>query len=247
MAKIYGLFGAMTGKLADTVMSVRNGEQIARKYQPVVFNPSTPAQIAQRAKLKLMSQLSAVMGSVIAIPRVGSVSSRNLFTKKNIGKATYTSNTASINLESLDLTGSIVFLPTITGSRGTQITFALTDSAQDVDKLAYCFFAKQDDELRFISSAVVSEAGVDNVFPVSYPGNKSTMQGEVLALAYGIRLNSDAARAVYGNIEAPTAEDIARLVTSKTLRESDITLTETRGYTLAPAQQSNMRKNRASE
>lgn len=237
----------MTGKLADTVMSVRNGEQIARRYQPVVYNPSTPGQVAQRAKLKLMSQLSAIMSSVIAMPRVGSVSSRNLFTKKNIGKTTFSSDTASINLESITLTGSVVFLPTVTGSRGAQITFALTDGAQDVDKVAYCFFAKTDEELRFISSAVVSEAGADGVFPVSYPSNKATMQGEVLALAYGIRLNSDAARAVYGGIGAPTAQDIARLVTSKTLSESDITLTETRGFTLSPAQQSNSKKSKVSE
>ena len=113
MAKIYGLFGSMTGKVADVVMSVRNGEQIARKYQPIVTNPNTPAQVEARAKLKLMSQLSAVMASVIAIPRKGNVSSRNGFVKKNYQSLTYASQQADIALANVQLTDSVVAMPSI--------------------------------------------------------------------------------------------------------------------------------------
>ena len=238
MAKIYGLFGAMTGKLADTVMTVRNGEQIARKYQPIVFNPSTPAQVAQRAKLKLLSQLSAVMTSVIAIPRQGAVSSRNIFTKLNHAITSYSNDTATIDLEKIKLTNSSVFLPTVTATRGAQITIALSEGDEDVDKVAYCIFGKVNDELRFVAAPVVDVPSVNNTFPIQYAANTASLQSEVLVLAYGIRLNNQNARAKYGNLEAPTAEDIAKLIVSKTLTESDVTLTETKGITMAAATQS---------
>lgn len=38
------------GKLGDVVLSVRNGEQISRKYQPVVKNPRSYSQMLQRVK-----------------------------------------------------------------------------------------------------------------------------------------------------------------------------------------------------
>lgn len=80
MAKINGLFGAMTGKLADVVMSVSRGQQVVRKYQPNVANPSTSLQVAQRAKMKLASQLAAALDLELKpYGRNGLVSSRNLF------------------------------------------------------------------------------------------------------------------------------------------------------------------------
>lgn len=233
MAKIYGLFGSMTGKLADTVMSVRNGEQIARKYQPVVYNPSTPAQIATRAKLKLMSQLSAVLAPFIAIPRVGPVSSRNLFTKVNFGSATYNNNEADVDIVSIQLTKSSVGLPPLSVRKETNETYVglqPTVTPASVDRMVYVLLQRgTDNRLRVVGSAVAESAGdngrweaIINVDPA-----------ETFILGYGIRLNNDAARAKYGNLEAPTAQDIARIVVSKTLLESDITLTETRGVIMA--------------
>lgn len=234
MAKIYGLFGAMTGKLADTVMSVRNGEQIARKYQPVVYNPSTPAQVAQRAKLKLLSQLSAVCAPVIAIPRQGAVSSRNLFTKKNYPLVSYNTDTASIDLNEVQLTSSVVALPPVLVSRGgDNIDIFLASSAAaalDVDRVVYCIFEKQADEhLRLYASAVVTTPGANNQFPTSIANSASSL----VVLAYGVRDNTEAARAAFGNLEAPSATQVADLIVTRSMVESDITLTETRGATLA--------------
>jgi len=239
MAKIYGLFGSMTGKLADTVMSVRNGEQIARKYQPIVSNPSTPAQVAQRAKLKLLSQLSAVMAPVIAIPRRGSVSSRNLFTKINYPLAGYATDTASITLTGVQLTASVVALPSILAERGEEsievsmeTPYATTTGEPygiDVDKVVYCMFVKgADEKLRYVTSAVVSEAGVHN----DWAGTLPSANAEVVVLAYGIRYNNENARSVYGSLEAPTAVTIAKLIVTSSLTGADVTLTETRGIQL---------------
>lgn len=139
----------MTGKLADVVMAVRNGEQVARKYQPIVFNPSTPAQVAQRAKMKLMSQLSAVMGDVIAIPRSGNVSSRNLFTKKNFALTRYSSaeNQAEIELADVQLTAGVLPMPQVysmvVGDNAITVQMPVGMVPADINKVVYLAFASR--------------------------------------------------------------------------------------------------------
>lgn len=52
MAKIVGIIGSGHGKLGNTVLAVRRGEQIARVYQPVVANPKSARQQFSRAKMR---------------------------------------------------------------------------------------------------------------------------------------------------------------------------------------------------
>lgn len=233
MAKIFGLFGSMTGKLADTVMSVRNGEQIARKYQPIVYNPSSPAQVAQRAKLKLLSQLSAVMAPVIAIRGIGSVSSRNLFTKVNFPAVTYATDTASVNLPGIQLTSSAVGLGAVSASRNTEnivAYFSSNEAPTDVDRVVYAMFAKgSDNKLRFVGSRSAVSTGPGSDWQVTFP----LVNAEVVILAYGVRDNTDAARAVFGNMQVISAEEVAKIIVNRVLTETDVTLTETRGVQLS--------------
>lgn len=237
MAKIYGLFGSMTGKLADVVMTVRNGEQIARKYQPVVFNPSTPAQVAQRAKLKLMSQLSAIMAPVIAIARAGSVSSRNMFTKVNFRAATFIeeTDTASINLEDVQLTKSVVAIGSFNSAARTaenvQVSLVAANVPADIDRVVYAMFAKEaDDSLEYRGSVVATTRGTGaGAFQTDLPLENRAF----VVYAYGIRDNSENARAIFGNITAPTAESVAKLIVNHTLLEDDVTLTKTVGIEVA--------------
>ena len=223
----------MTGKLADTVMSVRNGEQIARKYQPIVFNPSTAAQVEQRAKLKLLSQLSATMAPVIAMPRQGAVSSRNLFTKKNFPLTTYSSETASIDIASIQLTSSVVGLGSVGLERvadGVIAYIVSYEAPTDVDRVVYSMFEKGDDnKLRYVGSLVANSNDDNPGWQVKFPLRET----ELVALAYAVRDNTEAARARFGNMQAVTAEAIAKLLVTRTLTESDVTLTETRGVQLA--------------
>lgn len=235
MAKIYGLFGSMTGKLADTVMAVRNGEQLARKYQPIVSNPSTQAQVEQRAKLKLLSQVSAVMAPYIAIRRVGTVSSRNFFTKINFRYASYSNGTAEFDVESTQLTKSVVGLPALSVTRtGTAAEVALTQGDVDLDRVVYvAFFRQSDGSLRATGSAVASTPGVNATFATTID-LRSSDQFTLVVLAYGVRDNSEAARVVFGDMVVD-AEAVAKLVTSRRLTESDVTLTETRSMVVAAA------------
>lgn len=237
MAKIYGLFGSMTGKLADVVMSVRNGEQIARKYQPVVFNPNTPAQIAVRAKLKELSQLSAIMAPVIAMRREGSVSARNLFTKKNFPAVNFENDTATVDLLSIKLTKGIVALPEIILSREeTTLTARLTGSPSlDVNRVVYaCFVRDLYNNLRYMGSRVVSDAGTNNTYDTTFTGISTSLSAVVYA--YAVRENSEAAKVIFGDTHVDSAEMVAKLIASSTLTESDVTLTETRANISNPPQ-----------
>lgn len=233
MAKFYGS-AVKTGKLGGSVFAIRNGEVIERQYQPVVANPNTNAQVAARARLKLMSQLSAVMAPVIAIPRHRAVSSRNLFVKENYHKSSFASDTASIQLPSIQLTKGILSLPAITATRGTgTVEVSLNSSSKEFSRVVYCCFSKQsDDTLRFYSSTVVTGTGDLS----SYAGTLPAPTAGLVVYAYGMRDNTDAARILFGNLNVPTAENVAKVIVTRSLLESDVSLTETQGIEVARAQ-----------
>lgn len=231
MAKIYGLFGSMTGKLADTVMAVRNGEQLARKYQPVVFNPSTSAQVAQRAKLKLMSQLSATLAPVIAFRKKGSVSSRNFFTASNIKRATFATDKASMTLYDIDLTGGNVFLPLLApgGSAGAPLTVSLTSAAAGLSRVMYVLCQIDGDELRLLEYSFEETAGAGNTFAHTFTTN-AVAGTQYVMLAYGVRDNNENARARFEDMKVSSGTGYPAFVeVLRSLTEGDITLTETRG------------------
>lgn len=234
MAKIYGLFGSMQGKVADVVMAVRNGEQIVRKYQPVVSNPKSQAQIASRAKLKLLSQLSANYAPIIAIKRQGSVTARNLFLKRNYEFAGYANNQADITLADVQLTNSNVALAGFSVDRtGDNMSLELTeDMGNSIDRVVYVVVKKTSgQELILAASKVVEFIEGAGTFPTTMP----KVTGEIVVMAYGIRLNNAAARIAFGNLTAPTAQEIAKLLVTMNNAETSLTLTETRGLQMAAA------------
>lgn len=224
MAKIYGLFGSMTGKVADTVMSVRNGQQIVRRYQPMVANPKSEAQTAARARLKLISQLAAVFGNQIAIPREGVVSSRNLFVKQNYALTSYNEGQAEITLGNVQLTRSVVGLSSISAVRSERnVTVQLQYGDNEIDRVVYVVVMKgQDGKLRRHVSAVST---VGTTFSQTFDLSSDF---EYVVFAYGVRDNTESARTVFGNLQAVTAETIAKLIVNRVLTEADVTLTETR-------------------
>lgn len=226
MAKFYNN-QKKTGKLAGSVFAIRFGETIERAYNPVVANPSTPSQVEARAKLKLASQLATVLAPAIAIRRVGAQSPRNLFVKGNYPSITYAGGTADIPLLGIQLTKSVVALPSLTVTRDENgITARLSRLDNDVDRVVYIILGKDADEkLRLIDSVVQNEPGVATDFETELPFTSLS----AVVLAYGVRLNTENARVVFGNLIAPTAETVAKIVTSSMLLESDVTLTETVG------------------
>ncbi len=209
---------------------IRYGETIENQYQPIVANPNTPAQVEARAKLKLLSQLSAVLAPAIAIRRDGAVSARNLFTKSNYPAVSYAASEATINVTGIQLTRSAVGFSVVSAARAdSQVNVNVTPGTS-VDRVVYILVSKGNDEkLRYAASLVVSEPGATG----NFAGNFYDIGGELYVLAYGVRDNTEAARAVFGNLISPTAESVAKIITSRVLLETDVTLTETRGVAVA--------------
>ncbi len=235
MAKVYGLNGYLRGKLGNTVFAIRNGEQMSRQYNPNPMNPKSAVQTANRAKLKLLSQLSAVMAPVIAIPRQGMLSPRNLFTQVNYPAATFTNETASINLTAVSISRGILALPELQVSRqdGVLSVSLLSTFGVNVNRVVYAMFVKQNDgTLRYGSSQVVSAAGTSSNYNADFQVGATS---NVVVYAYGVRDNTNAARIAFGNMQVLTAETVAKLVVARTLLETDITLTETKAIESNPA------------
>lgn len=238
MAKVYGLQGYLTGKLGATVFAIRNGEQISRQYNPVVANPKTDAQVAVRAKMKLLSQLSAAVAPVVAMPRVGTVSPRNRFTSQNFEYTTYSNERASIPMADILLTASYTGFPGFSATRNSAsgiITVLDESVAESWDKVVYVVLKKNDTgSINPACSLVVSEAGSDGLFRGVLP----YVSGDISVHAYGLRLNTTESRVRFGNISAPSAEDVARLITSRTYNANDMSVSETRGLYLDSSQSS---------
>lgn len=232
MGKVTSLYGKTTGKIGSIVFSTSGGETIAREYNPNVSNPNTQAQINQRARLKLMSQLSASLAPVIAIPKNGLVSARNQFTKINFDKSMAENGVALITYENVQLTNGNLGLPTIEATRaqGSGITISLADNASSsVSRVVYILYKKTSElRLQFVSSVIAEAAGTNGTFPATLPYT----EGDIVLYAYGMRDTSESASAKYGNMQVASAVDVARLTAYRSISSEDYQFTETRGATM---------------
>lgn len=232
MGKVTSLYGKTTGKIGSIVFSTSGGETIAREYNPHVANPSTMAQVNQRARMKLMSQLSASLAPVIAIPKQGLVSSRNAFTKLNFGASMANNGVAQITYENVQLTNGNLALPTLEAVRAQSsgITINLAeDASKAVNRVVYILYRKTSEQrLQFVSSVVAEGAGSDGTFRATLPYT----EGDIVIYAYGMRDTSESASAKYGNMQVANAVDVARLTALRNISTEDFQFTETRGATM---------------
>lgn len=237
MAVLQAIGTKGTGKLGSVVYSVNHGVQVAREYQPTVSNPSTSAQVQQRAKLKLMSQLSAALSSVIAYQRDGLVSPRNMFTKANIGQAYTTENaldetTASVVYENLQLAQGSFAISGIHIARveNQSVTVSLISAlAPEADRVAYILARKTDEGLiSVIDTAVEAVAGDSRLFPHTF----DYAAGTLVVWAYGLATTGANAKGKYYAYSVSNATDVATLVANRNLIENGVRLSYTRGKTL---------------
>lgn len=232
MGKVTSLYGKTSGKIGSIVFSTSGGETIAREYNPHVSNPSTMAQINQRARMKLMSQLSASLSPVLAIPKKGLVSARNQFTKMNFDQSMAVNGVAQITYENVQLTNGNLGLPTIEATRaqGSGISINLAEDAHlAINRVVYILYRKTSEQkLQLVSSVVVEAAGNDGNFPATLPYT----EGDIVLYAYGMRDTSESASAKYGNMQVANAVDVARLTAVRNISSEDFQFTETRGATM---------------
>lgn len=237
--KLNGILGTGSGKLGTSVFTTVKGTQIVRQHQPVVTNPSTKMQVAQRSRFKLVSQLAASMADVIAIPRMGLTSSRNLFIKKNMPAVLGNVEGAQVSYEKLQLTNGTAALPDIVVNRSdSRLNLELDDDARGiVNRVIYCIFKKSsDNQLILVHSAIVSEAGQDGYFTLDIP----VIAGDLAIYAYGMKDTSASASATFGNYKVTNASDVATLVSNRSISSKDFIFTKTRGTTLYSGENENV-------
>lgn len=237
--KLNGILGTGSGKLGTSVFTTVKGTQIVRQHQPVVTNPSTKLQVAQRSRFKLVSQIAASMADVIAIPRIGLTSSRNLFIKKNMPAVLGDVEGARVSYEKLQLTNGTAALPAIVAYRGgVNLTLELeSDASGIVNRVIYCIFRKSsDNQLMLYKSAIVSDAGENGNFELLI----DDIAGDLAIYAYGMKDTSASASATFGNYKVTNASDIATLVSNRSISSKDFIFTKTRGTTLFSGEEANV-------
>lgn len=232
MGKVTSLYGKTTGKIGSIVFSTSAGETIAREYNPHVANPNTEAQVNQRARMKLMSQLSSAMAPVITMQKMGLVSARNQFTKRNFGYSYVSEGEAQISYENIQLTQGNAALPRINfgGSSGSYYLELQESADASVSRVVWIAYRKTaEGKLQFYYSAIEETAGNDGKFKHELPTTFPT--DNFVFYAYGMKDLNAKATAEYGELNVTTANDLATLVASRKISLTDYQFTQTRGAT----------------
>lgn len=238
--KLSSILGQGRGKLGAAVFSSTNGQQVVRQYQPNVKNPNTVAQTMQRARFKLMTQIASSMAPVIAIPKSGAVTSRNMFVKKNMPLVIGTEDGAQLVYENLQLTSGTRALPGIYVEReaGKLKIGLLQAPTGNISRVAYCAFAKDSEgQLSYEWSIVSSTPGTQGTFDVE---TNDIVSLDVVFYAYGMIDTNSKATAAFENYHVDSATDLAKLIATRKLSLSDFSLTKTRGTTLKAGQNQNV-------
>ena len=232
MAKVPSPFltGA-TGKFAGAAFqqSPGNGTILREVVKPT--NPSTEAQVEQRAKFKLMSQVATAFKSVIAMKREGNITPRNMFVKINSPLLTFDAaqSRAEIELTKLQLTKSAQAVRVLT-SFNPETSKAAADVGTDMEILYGGVFVVvgQLDGKPYIK-AIARETETDPVNVISHSFDDLALSAGDVILAYGITQDTTGLSVKYGNIEAGQSD--AWLEVLNNLAESS-SLTQTAGAIL---------------
>lgn len=230
--KVTGVDGKQVGKLAGRVYFVNHGVNVSREYSGSVSNPNTAAQVGQRSRFKLASQVSAALSSVIVIPRKGILSPRNLFVKKNMGLFYGTAQGAQVSYENLQITNGSMGLPGIAVERQSPDILKvqlLKGVLGAYDRIVYNIFTKTSDAQLLLNTSVISIVNEENA--TAQVTLKDPYE-ELVIYAYGLKDKDKRARARYDSYSVNTGEDLAALFANRSLNVGDYFFSQTRGTTL---------------
>lgn len=214
-----GITGKLSGKMGSAVFRVREGQQVVAQYNPVVKNPNTEGQQAQRAKFKLISQLAAVMAAgfgtmgVNERPARGKMTQRNAFTKLNFPLVEVTSDaqevTAKIPMEQLKLTSSFRNFPAldVTSTAGKIAIETIGTIAPEVSTVRLVVVGYIENIPTIIDLRDVPASDFGDTVEITATSGKYTV------LAYGL-IPSESAKASIDldNIHTPADEDFISAV-----------------------------------
>lgn len=237
--KLDSINGKGRGKSGSKVYYVNHGAQIEREYNSEVSNPSTDAQVGQRSRFKLASQVSAAIEPVLVIPRKGMLSPRNRFVKKNMGYFYANDDGAQVTFENLQITPGSTNLPGCRLDFNQLVGFGFSISGKpspNVKRVVFNFFIKGDDgQIYFTKSRVVEvdeRTEQTGVIGGIIPANQLPTDRDIIMLAYGIIDRDSKATALYESYYIQSGVDIATLIATRRLPSDRFTFTQTRGCTL---------------
>lgn len=230
MAKVYGIQGNIVGKIANSVYAVVKGVNIVRAYNGSPANPQTSLQVASRARLKLLSQLTAAIAPIIAFKREGLKTARNVFVSKNYDITSFNSTTevAEVDLGNVDLSGGLVDLPPIALVARDQasVTVGLLYDTDVFDFVIYGgVTVESNGKIMPIKPYRVNRQGTaPDDFDHVITGLTETATGFIYAVGY--RLNDDASKAKYAQLTASGQN--ANILVSRLMTELNVTPSITR-------------------
>lgn len=229
--KLDGINGKGSGKSGAKVYYVNHGVQIEREYSSHVSNPNTDAQVTQRSRFKLASQVSAALQDVIVIPRKGIMSPRNLFVKKNMSYFYGSPEGAQVSYENLQITQGSIAMPRIRvlEYEDNNLIIQLAEPVVGyVDAVVWNVYQKTDDNLLILKKSEVVQISEENsTASITYPDDGTAL----VVYAYGLKSRNAKAKAAFSDYEITTGSDVARLFATRRLNMSDFSFTVTRGTT----------------
>ena len=211
MARVFGIQGNVTGKIANTIYAVVKGVNVARAYNPEPANPQTPSQVESRAKLKELSQLGAALAPLMGFQPKGLVSARNQFISTNYDKVSFQSDVAEVQLEQLDMTGSRVGLGRLSVQRSASgVTATISDAAEGLVAVVYGMtIVNSDGTIIVRPPRIINAPGTEGNWPSGSIFVDTPDRG--VLYVFGIRANDASEVAKYGYIQIQ-ADNIATLM-----------------------------------
>lgn len=230
--KLQGIVGKGTGKLGASVWAIRKGVQIVREYTDKVSNPNTPAQVGQRAKFKLLTQLAAVVAGAGMFFRNlnAGESMRNAFMRANMGavELSPTGDVALLNVSEVVLTDGHTTAPSASFNRTNgELSVDVSAAAMaDIMGIGYAVITLPDVGRVIGYSARAEKAEGETAITATIVA-PSAMMNKTNVLVWGYRFADAAARAKYEAIAAAEAADVVSLEFDRMLREGLIEPTQT--------------------
>lgn len=230
--KLQGFVGKGTGKLGASVWTVRKGVQVVREYTNKVTNPNTPAQVGQRAKFKLLTQLSSVLagdGMFFRNLKPGE-SMRNAFMRANMPavKLSPTGDVALLTVGEVVLTDGHTTAPTASFNRTTGILSVDLSATgmSDIMGIGYAVITLPEvGRVIGYSARAEKKEGETTINATIFTG--PSLMNKTNVLMWGYRFADAAARARYEAIAASETADVVSLEFQRMLREGLIEPTQT--------------------
>ena len=225
MAKFYGGY-VKSGKLGSSVFTISKGITVERQYQPIVNNPQTKAQVAQRAKFKLISGLASVVAPFACLSTKGLQTQANVFIKRNMQFVSSTDTSARIDMSKIQISGGSNSFVTpnfnITAGIGKG-----SISAEDVKNAGFdgvvflVVGTRRPNVARITGKVLLAPSG--NEFSIEFPTVSSF--SEYHLYAYGIKLTEKGSSA-YGDLNS-VSEDVVEVSVKRMISEGMMTASAT--------------------